>query len=96
MAEAEFISAEHSNHFRGIRGALAPHGTGPTIMGPMISKMFIAAQGSFLYFHAVVELEQSLGDTVTHGIPSTILIGNGINDTIRIHLASKGKYFLTC
>ena len=27
---------------------------GPTIMGPMISKMFIAAQGSFLYFHAVV------------------------------------------
>ena len=23
-------------------------------MGPMISKMFIAAQGSFLYFHAVV------------------------------------------
>ena len=53
-AQAEFISAEHSNHFRGIRGALAPHGTGPTIMGPMISKMFIAAQGSFLYFHAVV------------------------------------------
>ena len=46
-AQAEFISAEHSNHFRGIRGALAPHGTGPTIMGPMISKMFIAAQGSF-------------------------------------------------
>ena len=54
MAEAEFISAEHSNHFRGIRGALAPHGTGPTIIGPMISKIFIAAQGSFLYFHAVV------------------------------------------
>ena len=27
---------------------------GPTIMGPMISKMFIVAQGSFLYFHAVV------------------------------------------
>ena len=49
-----------------------------------------------LYFHAVVELEQTLSDTITHGIPSTILIGNGINDTIRIHLASKGKYFLTC
>ncbi len=46
-AQAEFISAEHPNHFGGIRGALAPHGTGPTIMGPMISKMFIVAQGSF-------------------------------------------------
>ena len=46
-AQAEFISAEHPNHFGGIRGALAPHGTGPTIIGPMISKMFIVAQGSF-------------------------------------------------
>ena len=61
-AQAEFISAEHSNHFRGIRGALAPHGTGPTIMGPMISKMFIAAQGSFHYFQIVRRALQLIRD----------------------------------
>ena len=54
----------------------------------------VAVSKPRLYFHAVVELEQSLGDAVTHGIPSTVLIGNGIYNTIGIHLASESKYFL--
>ena len=48
----------------------------------------------WLNFHAVVEFEQTLGDTVTHSVPSAILIRNGIYNTIGIHLTSESKYFL--
>ena len=49
-AQAEFISAEHVKVSQGTHGAPALHGTGPTMMGPMMSKMFIAGQGSFRIF----------------------------------------------